>query len=361
MKPFAVACLLISVLAFACSKGGGDDDGNNPPPPPPPPGGATPTISSTSPDYVFWGKELTINGTNFSTTASENIVYIKGNKACDTDTTWQKAQVVSATATKLVIKVPFITKPNGVLCGNDWGRVRVTVGNKSVIREEAVKFVGPVVISLCHPFGVTVGEYPNTYRSGDSVVMSAHLWTLYGRESGYYDKIKLRIGGTPLSTVDRYFNGATCGGLTFVLNVNQYTEVTNCNKPDPGYLGDPARKFTFIATVEGTEFADTTECYVFNHPRMVISGIEGNTNISKSAGGNPSVKVKGKYMYYNEIAWSAPGEAAFHTGVQGLSLNTTEFSVGIPLSLMSAGKSYAAQGKLPCGGVVDLFGVTILP
>ena|SRR5688572_16754520 len=109
MKSFTVACLVIATIIAACGKG---NSGGNPPPPPPP--GGAPTISSTSPDYVFWGKELTINGTGFSTTASENIVYVKGNKSCDTDTTWQKAQVVSATATRLVVKVPFVTKANGV-------------------------------------------------------------------------------------------------------------------------------------------------------------------------------------------------------------------------------------------------------
>jgi hypothetical protein len=359
MKPFAVACLLIIILPIACSKGGNNDDGQNPPPPPPP--GSAPTISSTSPEYVFWGKELTINGTNFSTTANDNIVYFKGNKSCDPDTTWQKATVVSATATQLKVKVPFIKKPNGVFCGNDWARVRVTVGNKSVMREEAVKMVGPLEIGLCHPFGVTIGEYPNTYRPGDSSVMSAHLYTLYAKESGYYDKIKLSIGNSGLNTVDRYFQGATCGGLTFVLDPLQYTQVTNCDKPNPDYLGDPARKFTFIARIDGTDIADTTECYVFNHPRMVITGTEGATVISKLAGGTPFIKVKGKYMYFNEIAWSSPGELTFHTGVNGLSLTDIEHQVSIPLSLMTAGKSYAAVGKAPCGKEVPLFGVSIIP
>lgn len=358
MKPIAVACLLIAALFITCSKGGNNGGGGTPPPPPP---GAAPTITSTSPEYVFWGQELTINGTNFSTTANDNIVYVKGNQACDPDTTWQKAQVVSATATKLVVKVPFITKSNGVLCGNDWGRVRVTVGGKSFLREEAVKFVGPLVISMCHPFGVTIGEYPNTYRPGDSVVMSAHLWTLYGRESGFYDKIKLRVGNKQLAIKDRYFQGATCGGLTFVLEPTEFCEVTNCSKPNPNYQGDPARKFTFIANVEGTDFADTADVFVFNHPRMVVSGFEGNTNVSKLAGGNPYILVKGKYMYFNEVAWSTQGEPAFHTAVNGLSLSDTEHQVGIPLSLMSAGKSYTATGKTPCGTTVNLFSVSIMP
>jgi hypothetical protein len=355
MKPFAVTCLVIATITAACSKGG--NGGNQPPPPP---GGTAPTISSTSPEYVFWGKELTINGTGFSTTASENIVYIKGNKSCDTDTTWQKAQVVSASATKLVVKVPFVAKANGTFCGNDWGRVRVTVGNKSVTREEAVKFVGKLEIGLCHPFGVTVGNYPNTYRPGDSSVMSAHLQTLYTRESGYYDKIKLYVNGAPINAIDRYFTGATCGGLTFVLDPITFCEVNNCTQPS-GYNGGPARKFTFIGKVDGTDIADTTECYIFNQPNMVITKVEGAGAISKSAGGNPYVTLTGKYMYFNQIRWQSNQQPFTTDPPAGISLNSTEAKIFVPLSLMVANDSYTAIGILPCGKEVVLFGLSILP
>lgn len=355
MKSLALTLLIVATIIAACSKSNDDDDnpgGGG--------GGGNMSISSTSPAYVFWGQELTINGAGFSTNANENIVYIKGNHACDPDTTWQKAAVVSASATKLVVKVPFIKKPNGVLCGNDWGRVRVTVGSKSVLREEAVKFVGPLQISLCHPYGITIGTYPNTYRPGDTSVMSAHLWTLYGRESGYYDKIKISVNSTQLNTVDRIFQGATCNGYAFVLDAATYSDVNNCTQP-AGYGGGAARKFTFIGRVEGTDFADTTECYVFNQPNMTVSGSTGPATVSKSAGGNPTVKVMGKYMYFTKVAWKASGENVFHTTPQGLSLASTETNIFIPLSLMVANKSYTATGITECGLEVSLFTIGITP
>ncbi len=358
MKLTPALCSVIAIAFAACSKGGGGNPGGGNP------GGGNPggnngnvTITSTSPAYVFWGEEVTITGTGFSTTVNDNVVYFKGNQLCSSDTTWQKGTVTSASSTQLKVKVPFITKSNGVLCGHDWARVRVTVGGKSVTRDEAVKFVGPPVIGLCHPYGVTIGEYPNTYRTGDSSVMTAHLWTLYGRESGYYDKIKLYINGTLLNTVDRYWSGATCGGLTFVLDPSTYAAVSNCTVPS-GYGGGPARKFSFIAKVDGTNYADTTECYVFNQPKTTITGTTGSTNVSKSAGGNPAIEVKGKHMFFTQIRWTNSMEATFHTA-EAPSLSATSISVGIPLSLMVANRTYTATGIGPCGSEVNLFNVTI--
>lgn len=355
MKPLAFSLLVVAMFMVTCKK---SNDNNNPGGGGG--GGGNLSIASTSPDYAFWGQELTINGAGFSTTANENIVYVKGNKSCDPDTTWQKATVVSATATKLVVKVPFVKRPNGVLCGNDWGRVRVTVGSKSVLRDDAVKFVGPPEIGLCNPYGVTIGNYPNTYRPGEISVMSAHLWTLYGRESGYYDKIKLFINGSPLNIKDSVFTGSTCNGFRFILDAQTWSDLNNCIQPS-GYGGGAARKFTFIAKVEGTNFADTTECYVFNQPNMVVNGASGSTTFSKSGGGNPSVNVQGKYMYFTKIAWSAIGESVFHTTPSGLSLASTEVGVSIPLSLMTANKTYSATGITECGLTVNLFSVSITP
>lgn len=356
MKSLSLALLIIATLVATCNKSNDDNNpgggGGG--------GGGNLSISSTSPEYAFWGQELTINGAGFSTNANENIVYIKGNKSCDPDTTWQKAAVVSASATKLVIKVPFVKKSNGVPCGNDWGRVRVTVGSKSVLRDEAVKFVGPLEISLCHPYGVTIGTYPNTFRPGEISVMSAHLYTLYTRESGYYDKIKISVNGGALNIKDSLFTGATCSGFRFMLDAATFSDLNNCAQP-AGYGGGAARKFTFIGRVDGTNFADTTECYIFNQPNMTITGSEGASQVSKSGGGNPTVKVKGKHMYFTKVAWKATGENVFHTTPPGVNLAATEVGISIPLSLMTANKTYTAAGITECGLEVTLFSIGVTP
>jgi hypothetical protein len=187
--------------------------------------------------------------------------------------------------------------------------------------------------------------------------MTAHLQTLYTRESGYYDKIKIYCDGVPLNTVDRTWTGATCSGLTFVLDPATWSDLSNCTKPT-GYNGDPARKFRFIGKVDGTDIADTTESYIFNHPKMQITGFTGATSVSKSAGGNPYVTVSGKYMFFNEIEWFTPGENLIHTSVT-VSISDTQVPIFIPLSLMTPGKTYAALGKSNCGFDVSLFSVGV--
>lgn len=360
MKPIALACVFVAFLFTACSKGGDNGGEQPPPPPPPPPPGGAPTITSTFPEYVFWGKELTIDGSGFSTKASDNIVYLKGNKSCDTDTTWQKAEVLSATATRLKVKVPYIIRPNGVPCGNDYAYVRVTVNNKSVTSTKAVKQVGPLQIEICHPFGVGPDGYPKTLRPGDSSVVSAHLYTLYTRESGYYDKIKLAVNDLHVETVDRSFPGATCGGLTFMLSPAAYSSLGNCDKPFPEWTGDPARKLRITARIDGTDFTDTADGYVFNQPITSITNVEGNTIISKSAGGNPSLLVKGKYMHFNTVRWSTLNELPISVAVN-VGVTETEFYISVPVGQMLAGKTYSGSGINSCGKSVPITAVKIVP
>lgn len=352
-----VCTILTLIVLVQCKK---ESNSEPPPPPPPPPGGGNLSITGTSPEYVFWGDELTINGNGFSNTAAENIVFIKGNKICSADTNWQKATVVSATSSKLVVKVPFVTQPNGVHCGNDWGRVRVTVRGNSVLYNNACKFVGPPVMSLCNPYGITINSAPpGSYRPGDSSFMNVHLQTLYTKESGYYDRVKLYVNGSLLNTIDRILPGATCGGLAFVLPPDVYAITNDCDTPSTFHYA-PARKMTFVAKVDGTNWADTSELWVLKHPKTILTNIEGPTTISKSAGGNPYVKVKGQYFYFTKIEWQS-NYPAFHTSPPLHSLTSTQLDVYIPLSLMNINTTYTAIGKTACGTSVTLFSVTITP
>src|SRR6185503_12454050 len=83
--------------------GGGNNGGGN---------AGNLSISGTSPEYPFWGDELTINGTGFSSTKSENYVWIDGSNPCSSNGSrdsagWRKAEIISATSTQLKIKVPY--------------------------------------------------------------------------------------------------------------------------------------------------------------------------------------------------------------------------------------------------------------
>ncbi|MEO0573655.1 MAG: IPT/TIG domain-containing protein, partial [Bacteroidota bacterium] len=86
-----VLILGICLMAMGCSEDGGEepmvDDG---------PINMVPTISTISPTSGFIGTEVTISGTNFSTTNSENVISFNGT------TTAPK----SATTSRLVVDVP---------------------------------------------------------------------------------------------------------------------------------------------------------------------------------------------------------------------------------------------------------------
>jgi hypothetical protein len=341
----ALFLILATLYISSCKKsgtgnnnnngGGGGGGGNN---------GAQPTITSTSPQYTFWGDEMTINGTNFSTNKADNIVYFKGNKACSTDSTWQKAEVLSATATKLVVKVPYVTNPSGSTCGNDYSYIRVTVNNKSVKMDQAVKLLGfPELGSMCYHYG---GFYhASTTRPGDSVVMGAGIRGLYAQESGYNNQLKLSVNGTQVNYILRSI-GPTCGGIAFSLDPAIFADINNCTVL-PGSLGEPCRKMTFTLSINGTNKSVSEEYFVRNHPAIVISQVIGNNNISISAGGNPYLDVKGKNMYFTDIKWSSTGELPITTAPPPGTF-MSEMRLFIPLSLLLPGKTYAITGISQC-------------
>src|ERR1700722_16168494 len=103
---FAIILLGILLLSVqGCSK-----NGSNPPTNPPPP--PVPTITALSPTSGPFNTAVTITGTNFSTTGSDDMVKFNGAVAA----------VQSATATSIVAIVP---------AGADTGVVTVTVNAKT--------------------------------------------------------------------------------------------------------------------------------------------------------------------------------------------------------------------------------------
>lgn len=88
MKNALLASILLLVLTVFASCGG-DDDGDTPTP-------QQPTITSVEPSKGKAGDAVTIKGTNFSTTASDNVVNFNG----------VAASVTSATATEIKTTVP---------------------------------------------------------------------------------------------------------------------------------------------------------------------------------------------------------------------------------------------------------------
>jgi len=129
----SVIVFFLGILLISCS-----DDGKDKDPEPVIP----PTITSFEPEYGLPGSTVTITGTNFSTTESENSVKINGTTAT----------ISSATETELVILVPASTS----------GKISVSIED-----EEAVSATDFEVLKD-FPRNGLIGYYPfsNTGNEG---------------------------------------------------------------------------------------------------------------------------------------------------------------------------------------------------
>ncbi|MEO0331144.1 MAG: IPT/TIG domain-containing protein, partial [Bacteroidota bacterium] len=99
---------MTSIFLIELLSGCGEESGGDDPDPVP-----MPTISSIDPSSGMVGDEVTITGTNFGSTASENTVTFNG----------VTASVGTASATQLVVEVPENVTT---------GPVAVTVGDQTV-------------------------------------------------------------------------------------------------------------------------------------------------------------------------------------------------------------------------------------
>src|SRR5690349_2655050 len=72
----SLVLLLMILIVFSCSDDGDPDDPGQQQPPPPP--GGDVTITSVEGGHMFWGDEMIINGSGFSSNKAENIVKLTG-------------------------------------------------------------------------------------------------------------------------------------------------------------------------------------------------------------------------------------------------------------------------------------------
>lgn len=371
-KHLIAACMACFLITLSCNKddnpssgnpGGGNPGGGNPGG-----GGNTGTLKITgaTPDYAFWGKEVTITGTGFSTTAADNIVSIRGYGVSTSDTV-MTANVVSATATQLVVKVPYKTIAGGgdtMYRGFDYGKFRVKINDKMVTADSNSRFVGiPSINNICYTFGQQ--QYTQAVQPGDSVVMSCGIPGIFGNDK-YFESLRVYINGSKIPSSKRLLN-PVCGGLIFYLAPKDYCELNNCTVPSGGVHvpARPARKMTFQLKIEGTDIASPRkEFYVINQPNTQVIGTVGGY-FSKSAGGNPYGEVTGKYFHFNKIRWVSSGLQDVHTTPPGHDVNSTSLKVYIPLSVLQANgngaRTYMVYGVTHCDEVINIGQVNITP
>jgi hypothetical protein len=354
LKPLLYIIILSS---FACSEEEGPNNVNNPNPPI----SAKLEVTQTSPEFVFWGEEMTIEGTGFSTKTEDNFVWLKGESQSfgncaltnRTDSLgWRKAAVIRATSTSLTIRIPYVPaseNANGKPCGLYNPNISISVAGKTVVTPQkkllGIPFVNEVCISNSgfKGSGVIPGKQQNN-------VISIGGLGMFGSASGMDAKMKLAIGSEniPLTKTDPPI--ATCSnGYNFIVPI---TLASGQCTPDPIRTGRFSVMMDFVASIEGMTIQSEKFSYpVGSFPDQSIESLSVQ-RASKSAGGNPEIKIKGKGMnWYKEARFLSTNIA----GCPGTTIapvpNTegTELTVLIPLSNMSAGCTYQLSLINDCG------------
>lgn len=350
MKPIHLFFLTLMMISLAACK-----KNNNPSPGPGPGPGPNPgnaiNISSTSPEFIYWGEELTITGTNFSSNKNDYQVKFLTDASC-TDTF--QTVIYAATNNLLKIKTPIATYPSGKKCGPTFASVIVTLNGKSDTAQ--LKMVGwPQVQSICNHFGVP--DPPGLGRTGDSLILDVVGATgVYASNHPNQKNFQLSINDTVVNYTWRpVCNGRGAG---IVIPVEKFASV-ECGSP--GY-----RSALFKVSIPGTQIFDTARMNIYFLPRTQFTDATGPATVSKLAGGNPEWNYYGSKMFYNKIRFIPENCASQTIEIPALVPPTepTFYTHGffyIPLSVMLAPCKYRILAVTPCNSFQLLGFVQVNP
>lgn len=353
INTFTCFILLLIALPFCKKDSSNDDDNNNG-------GNNSPLfqITGTSPDVVFWGEELTITGTGFSTNPADySFSYLSDAASC-IDTF--KTEILGLSSTQVKIKAPIAKLSSGNYCGPNSLAVIVKAGGKTDTTGY-VKMLGwPRIIDVCYHYGGFSGNY---FTPGDSAVLTLEGATGLGAGVNNYNKnVKLRIGNDDIPFTWENFTGCgNAGGAKITLDISKYAE-QKC----PGDAGwnNGWRLLNFTAYVPGTNRMVSKDILVYWQPTTRYYGFSGPLVVSKS-GGLPIAQwtVNGRHMFYNKVRFTplncngTPQEMTIYSGNGFYNTNTFD----IPLSVLSAGCSYNVSLINRCGNVRGVGTIQIVP
>jgi hypothetical protein len=363
-KTLLVLSMVLTAMA-GCSTvtdSGEDEDDKTPPVT------AKLEITETSPEYVFWGDNLTITGTGFSTKAEDNYVWLRDARyrmgRCNTEndsTGWQRAHVLNASSTSLTIKIPYVPASqtdNEKPCGVYDPRISITVAGKTALSSK-VKLLGiPVIDRVCYAnsgwqfSGLVPGKELNN-------MISITGLGIYGNSSGMSDKMNMSID-THTIDIERVVPSLqTCGdGYTFVVPIELASG--ECT-PDPIRTGTFAKNEIFVAKVED-KVSPPFSYPIRSFPDRSVNGFT-EKQFSWSAAGNPEIVLTGKNMQsyttalFNTVSSASCTPASIAPVPRG-----DEMVVGIPLALMNVGCVYQLILRDHCGSSTGQLGtVRITP
>jgi hypothetical protein len=225
-KISSLVALFIGCILCNCSSSDPTPT-QNPNPNPNPGGGGDVTISSITPETLYADDEITINGTGFSTDPTKNIVQMgtpsgnflifQINDPGDPDPNDPYFKVVSATATKLVVKVKNEVAQNDLnyeLSADQPYRVKVTVNGKSAM--SAIQHSKRLpVFNLSYTSSINQVIGCSLYvQAGDSVHMSG---------GGFYGPCSVSIDGKPIIPV----HVKSTSELRFLIPRNHFGELND--------------------------------------------------------------------------------------------------------------------------------------
>lgn len=376
----AIFNVLVLGIFFSCLIGCAEEqDPNNPNQNNPNnPNNPNPTvsveISATSPEFTFWGDELTLTGKGFSTKLEDNFVWLKNETpalgSCSFDnrtdsTGWRKATVLRATATSLTIKVPYKTaseNSNNRACGVINPNISVTVNGKTAVSEK-VKLLGiPYISDIC---------YTNSGWKGAGMIPGKELENqisipgvgLYGASSGVDEKMKLLVNGVYLPLTKVESTGPTNCSSSYKFVIPLEFADGNCSTPDPVLTGRFANMMDFVAVIDGTTKSSEKLTYpVSSFPDRSFSTFI-QRSFSYGAAGNPEIVLTGKGLNWYQEARFSP-----HLG-NGCTLATiapvpseggTKLTILVPLAQMNVACTYVLTLVDVCGRVSNQIGLVTI-
>lgn len=354
-------------LLMGCSEEQDPDAGNNNPNNPQVP--VVVEVSATTPEFIFWGDELTLTGKGFSSKPEDNFVWLKNETAafgsCPSDnrtdsTGWRKATVLRASPTSLTIRVPYKAASeatNNRACGVIDPAISVTVNGKTAVSSK-VKLLGiPHIREIC---------YTNSGFKGAGIIPGKELENqisipgigIYGASSGIDEKLKLLVNGVllPLTKVESSGPTNCASSYKFVIPIDFANG--SCSTTDPILTGRFANIMDFVAVIDGTTKSSEKFSYpVASFPDRIFSTFTQRA-FSYSAAGNPQIVLEGKGLnWYSEARFSGTtGGCTLATIGPVSSESGTKLTIAIPLAQMQVGCTYSLTLVDVCGRVSNQVG-----
>ena len=297
-----------------------------------------PVTITDIPGGVFWGDELTINGTGFSTVKEENIVkFLKlPPLSCMmqyTSATGGDIEIISATATQLKIKVPLKLIQGNPACGPLRADIEISVKDKKDTYEGVTFGPLPYIGNFIYHYGWF--DVPNVTRIGDSVMLRGGLLATGPNGSEYWDDVRLSIDGKNIPI--KFRSVGLESGWSFFLPVKDFAEMNCSEEPD----GWGAREMDFKFYIQGTEKSASRKLFVKYLPNQGASCFSCQPTVSLASDETPEWVIHGQNMNYSEARF-AP--TACGGPSQGMAISsgqwTDEIKFEIPLSILAAGCNY---------------------